>query len=546
MKVCINYEFVRQIRNDKYTNLVSSYGPQPLKPADFNVLFAAENYLTIRERCYLLLLKLLPAFPSNSTTPIELIVPSALYKLRKDIQGSGLECYLRDYYEVPETEKINDWVVLLESVLNGLYATNGEQTFLIEAFILQLILAFFGENDTDNQPCLPILERINAFANSFPVCTAELTISIHSWCGLLSESKSFADCEQSYTMALLTLHRLYGDPRGRGAYGTPWELFITWRLSILSRLQGKVHDAEYAEELFDATAMTLRDNPLNSFKKTHHVYQDPFKEFFSGNTSKTEQEAFTFPQRPTFKTMTLNDHPFPYWTHNLNYDENVSKIDTITSTLQKSPQLLKWIMTHIPAFQNSGKLWDTADLKDFILAIMQNTFSNAGSVSSISGLSLERGKDKSSILDGTSTPKSGILKFDKKRDRFQGGNLVQIFEKDPSTLYKKELNGVVYSWGQNSEGQVGTPLSSVEEMDQPGKKMRIYYPKQILPLKDTIVISVACGHAHSMAITITKTLLAWGSNKSKQLGLGDKAPAQVYVPTPVLGISDVSQVIFLY
>ena len=108
-------------------------------------------------------------------------------------------------------------------------------------------------------------------------------ITIHTWYGILSENKLFADCEQSYVMALLTLHKLYGDPRGRGANGAPWELFITWRLSILSRLQGKVHDAEYSEELFDATMMTQKQNPLNPHLDSHYAYTEPFRDFVSSN-----------------------------------------------------------------------------------------------------------------------------------------------------------------------------------------------------------------------------------------------------------------------
>ena len=37
-------------------------------------------------------------------------------------------------------------------------------------------------------------------------------------------------------MALLILHKLYGDPRGRGSNATAWELLLTSRLSILARL----------------------------------------------------------------------------------------------------------------------------------------------------------------------------------------------------------------------------------------------------------------------------------------------------------------------
>ncbi len=539
LKLSFATEVIRQIRNDKFINWVSAYA-QPIKTIDINIIFSAESYSTVRERCYLLLLKLLPTFPQQSQVPMELVVPSSLYKLRKPNSGN-FECFLKEYYEFPGLEILNDWVVLLESILNGLCTCDGDQMFLIEAYLIQLVLAFFSENDLDNQLSLSILERINTYVNNSPVCSPELTITIHTWFGILSESKLFVECEQSYTMALLALHKLYGDPRGRGGVGTPWELFITWRLSILSRLQGKIHDAEYAEELFDATAMTLKDNPLNSFVGTHHVYREPFRDFMSG-TSKSSKNPNYFPQKPQFKNMTIRDHPFPYWTHHLVFDENVSKIDTVNNTLQRTPYLLKWMLTHMLTFQNSGILWDTAYLRDFVLAIMQNSFSNSTSVSSLSGFSLDKGKDKNSMTDGASTPKSGILKFDKKKDRFQGGNLVQIFEKDTSTINKRELNGVVFSWGQNSDGQVGTPTSNVEELE-PGKKMRIYYPKCILPLKDTIIVSVACGHTHSMAITLSRTLMAWGCNKSFQLGLGEGAPNQVYVPTVIPGMFDVSSVL---
>jgi alpha-tubulin suppressor-like RCC1 family protein len=61
-------------------------------------------------------------------------------------------------------------------------------------------------------------------------------------------------------------------------------------------------------------------------------------------------------------------------------------------------------------------------------------------------------------------------------------------------------------------------------------------------LKDTIILSVSCGHTHSMAITITRRVLAWGSNKSFQLGLGPKAPNVIYIPTVIPDFYDVAQI----
>lgn len=72
--------------------------------------------------------------------------------------------------------------------------------------------------------------------------------------------------------------------------------------------------------------------------------------------------------------------------------------------------------------------------------------------------------------------------------------------------------------------------------------MRIYYPKSVLTLKDTIILSVSCGHTHSLALSISKNVFAWGCNKSLQLGLGDDAPNQVFVPTLIPNLNDIKQV----
>ena len=69
--------------------------------------------------------------------PIELTMPAALYKLRKPgTNGHGVDSLLRGYYELPDIETLNDWIVLLNSILNDLYSPDGAQNFLIEAYIM--------------------------------------------------------------------------------------------------------------------------------------------------------------------------------------------------------------------------------------------------------------------------------------------------------------------------------------------------------------------------------------------------------------------------
>ena len=66
------------------------------------------------------------------------------------------------------------------------------------------------------------------------------------------------EAEKSYLTATICLLQLYGDPRGRGNIGIPINLFLSWKLSLLSLAEDKkLHDSEVAEEVFDATLRCL-------------------------------------------------------------------------------------------------------------------------------------------------------------------------------------------------------------------------------------------------------------------------------------------------
>lgn len=570
----VNHEMLRQLRNDKFAFIVTPNSVTPMKHTDLNVVFRCDPYLTIPEKCFVSFLKHNPNLGNSPTnqTFIEYPLPPSLYKLHSQARTDNSEnlvnydCFLKDSYEIPDLEVLNDWVVLLEGMLNGIVALNSEQNFLLEVYILQIMLTFFLV--ADDQSCSTILDKINTYMQSASLCSPEMTVVVHTWYGILTETKHFVECEQSYMVALLTLHKLYGDPRARGGRGTPWELFITSRLSILSRLQGKTHDAEYIEELFDATLMSLNENKLNRFNSTSYIYSDPFRDFLpkdelsrlrvkpkgTSNTKLTtsifKNEGCDFSCFEKTDDKIIGPHPFMHWSHNLQYDENSFKIDVINETLPRSMDLLKWMVEYMPLNLSCGVVWEVSYLRDFFLSIMQNAYNNSTSVSSLSNYSVDRQgssiKDKSGdSFGGVTTPKNAGIKIEKKTKKFnQGGNLVQVFEKDASTLNKRESVGAVYSWGQNSEGQVGTPTNFSEEDDSPdARKMRIYYPKKLLSLKDTVIISVACGHTHSIAITITRRILAWGNNKSGQLGLGKKAPAKIFIPALVPDLEDVNQVL---
>ena len=82
-------------------------------------------------------------------------------------------------------------------------------------------------------------------------------------------------------------------------------------------------------------------------------------------------------------------------------------------------------------------------------------------------------------------------------------------------------NGQLFTWGSNSKGQLG--LGS-----QFDKK---FSPTLVDCLAGVPLGGLACGANHSLVVTVSGAVFAWGSNSHGQLGLGDTEDRQV--PTQV-------------
>ncbi|XP_014678636.1 PREDICTED: LOW QUALITY PROTEIN: probable E3 ubiquitin-protein ligase HERC4, partial [Priapulus caudatus] len=77
-------------------------------------------------------------------------------------------------------------------------------------------------------------------------------------------------------------------------------------------------------------------------------------------------------------------------------------------------------------------------------------------------------------------------------------------------------DGVLYSWGANQHGELGHGTQSPQE----GADV-------VRGLAAVPVHGVAAGGAHSMLVTVGGSVYGWGSNRFGQLGLGDEAPRGV-------------------
>jgi alpha-tubulin suppressor-like RCC1 family protein len=121
----------------------------------------------------------------------------------------------------------------------------------------------------------------------------------------------------------------------------------------------------------------------------------------------------------------------------------------------------------------------------------------------------------------------------------RANDLQQLLDRETSSLKLKNMIGSVYTWGQNNEGQLGSIPVNVTAT---GTKVRNGYPRLLVPLQNVIVTSIACGHMHTLIITLDQKVFAWGSNKTSQLGLGPHAPEWVPMPLPIRELSHIVKV----
>lgn len=88
--------------------------------------------------------------------------------------------------------------------------------------------------------------------------------------------------------------------------------------------------------------------------------------------------------------------------------------------------------------------------------------------------------------------------------------------------------GEVYTWGYNGNGQLGI-----------GNNMNQESPIRVIGLGSAVVVKVACGYAHTLALTDEGVLYAWGANMHGQLATGNKTNTC----TPVAIAGDVGRIV---
>ena len=201
----------------------------------------------------------------------ELVFPCALYKMKtcRLINNEGTHTVLSPLYDMPSLDVVDEWTIVMESLLKDVYTVNGSEQVLLESLVYQALLIYFYKNGESDE-LFKVLAKIRDLLFTVSFCSPETLILIQVLTGMYFEDKRDqlpVEAEKSYLTAFICIFHLYGDPRGRGNFTLPYSLFLSWKLSLLSLAEDKkLHDSEFAEELFDASLKCMINHKL-AFKE---------------------------------------------------------------------------------------------------------------------------------------------------------------------------------------------------------------------------------------------------------------------------------------
>ncbi|MBI3795231.1 MAG: RCC1 repeat-containing protein [Nitrospinae bacterium] len=132
------------------------------------------------------------------------------------------------------------------------------------------------------------------------------------------------------------------------------------------------------------------------------------------------------------------------------------------------------------------------------------------------------------IGDGTNTDKLSPVQVQNTSD--PSGYLTNVVAVSAGYQHTLALtaSGTVWAWGSNASGQIGDGTTTTR-----------YAPVQVTGLSG--IIAISAGYQHSLALTSTGAVVAWGSNSNGQIGDGTTtnryAPVQIGVVTNVIAIT---------
>lgn len=93
----------------------------------------------------------------------------------KSSQNTETSSMLRPLYEMPNLDIIDEWNIVMESLIKDISCVNGSEQVLLEALIYQSLLIYFYKHG-DSDELFKVLTKIREVLFSVTFCSPEILI----------------------------------------------------------------------------------------------------------------------------------------------------------------------------------------------------------------------------------------------------------------------------------------------------------------------------------------------------------------------------------
>lgn len=189
---------------------------------------------------------------------------------------------LKYKYTFNKSNYLKDWRNRIDYLLNDVYSINQTHAHILNILYLLFLNSFFLDKDIHKSK--NFLNAMFDFTKNNNSCNyLEDFAIINLFQALTVEKYNYIESESYYSKCIMFSLILMGDPRGKGSYGSYFNIVPFWKLARQTNVLENFNISENFKELFYCQEFTNKtiNNILKNYIKEEDNFEKNYLEFYS-------------------------------------------------------------------------------------------------------------------------------------------------------------------------------------------------------------------------------------------------------------------------